>query len=228
MGTTENGFAYDGPKLKKYRLGRMISIAEVARDAGVAPSTIRGLEMGERRVKLRTLKRALEALGLSAPEAISLGIAGPGQAVAKKVDWAKVTGPHGWTRAHEGALHGNLPKGFTQWEIADDDGWTVAHVAAEYGNLPEGFDRWELANEDGWTVAHEAALQGTLPKGFDRWDLADKYGRTPAHMAAARGHLPKDFNKWDLADKGGRTVRQIADEWAKKFAEWREETSGKG
>ena len=72
------------------------------------------------------------------------------------------------------------------------------------------------------------AMLGKLPKDFDGWDLADTEGWSLAHEAAKWGTLPEGFSQWDLADKYGRTVKQVADERAKKFAEWREETSGKG
>ncbi|MDR3154524.1 MAG: hypothetical protein LBW85_09740 [Deltaproteobacteria bacterium] len=136
----------------------------------------------------------------------------------------------GRTVAHFAAAGGCLPAGFDKWELASKSGWTVAHTAASNGKLPDGFDRWELATPDGFTVAHAAAMHGHLPEGFDQWELATKFGCTVAQYAAMRGHLPEGFDRWELKDKDGKTVAHAAamnGKLPKGFDRW-ELADGKG
>lgn len=94
-------------------------------------------------------------------------------------DWT-LSGPDGWTIAHQAAVCEILPYDFDNLELADNSGYTVAHVLAALERLPESFDKWELSDNDGWTVAHEAANTGPYPPtlGAKQWGLKDNRGLT--------------------------------------------------
>jgi len=69
------------------------------------------------------------------------------------------------------AFEGNLPEGFNQWDLSDEEGFTVAHAAAIGGNnLPEGFNQWGMRDSEGFTVADVVRWMGHLPEGFDQWE----------------------------------------------------------
>jgi hypothetical protein len=92
------------------------------------------------------------------------------------------------------AIYGNLPIGFNQWDLADENGWTVA----EGSYLPADFDRWELANNKGWTVAHAAASWGWLPDNFDQLGLTDKDGLTILDsLLLSRDNLAAHMSRWE-------------------------------
>jgi hypothetical protein len=107
------------------------------------------------------------------------------------------------------AREGELPDGFYQWDLANNNGFTVAHEAAFSGYLPCDFDQWDMTNNSGWTVAHMAAEGGNLPCDFDQWKLTTYSGWTVAHSAAESGHLPCDFDQWGLIDNTGTTVADV-------------------
>jgi hypothetical protein len=119
-----------------------------------------------------------------------------------------------YQEARDIAAQGELPPDFDQWALANDVGWTVAHVGALHGNLPvlepDGFNQWSLADNKGWTVAHEAARYGGLPADFDQWALVDNKGRSVAHEAALSGKMPAAFDMWDMVDQRDMTVAKVA------------------
>ena len=129
----------------------------------------------------------------------------------------------GRTVAHEAVRYGCLPKDFDQWDLANNTARTVAHIAAEYNHLPKGFNQWGLADNIGWTVAHVAARFGHLPEGFSQWSIAIKDGWTVAHEAVRYGYLPKNFGHWTLSDKNGVTVAHVAaqnNHLPESFTQW--------
>jgi transcriptional regulator with XRE-family HTH domain len=64
----------DASKLKEIRLRRLLSMAEVARKAGVNPRTITWLEEGKP-ARAQTYKRVIEGgLGMTVREAAEIGL----------------------------------------------------------------------------------------------------------------------------------------------------------
>ena len=147
------------------------------------------------------------------------------------IDLTKVTND-GSTIAHAAAYYGCLPKGFNQWDLADNKGKTIVDyfVNRHSASVPEWFDQWGVIVEDPVynkpiTIGHFLARQKRLPEGFSQWELADNNGWTIAHEAARVGKLPvKSFQNWTLADNKGWTVAheiiKANKKISKKFHEW--------
>ena len=91
-----------------------------------------------------------------------------------------------------------LPDGFDQWLMNDENGWTLAHIAACHGNLPPDWTDnpkdWLVKDRWGNTVAHDSTRSEILPKNWtDKpadWLMKDDDGITVAHLAVLIGILP--------------------------------------
>jgi hypothetical protein len=118
--------------------------------------------------------------------------------------WAVVIDPEtGETVAHLAAIESNLPPGFNQWNLADNEGRTVAQIAAVLGDLPVnnlGMWSWIVQPEDlrKNTIAHLAAFVRGIPEGgyFDQWNSKNENGDTVAEMAVLGGNLPANSRLW--------------------------------
>lgn len=110
--------------------------------------------------------------------------------------------------------HGYLPKGFDQWDLANNEGWALAHEVAKYpDSLPDSFKGWDWADKQGTTVAHEMMTKGNYEQlyriGFSQWDLRDNEKWTIAHMAAENGVVIPNFHQWGLKTTAGHSVMHI-------------------
>ena len=65
---------FDGYKLKRYRLARLITVKDLAERSEISAPTIYLLEKGGRTPCLTTIKKLLNGLELTAKDAFSLGI----------------------------------------------------------------------------------------------------------------------------------------------------------
>ena len=108
-----------------------------------------------------------------------------------------------------------LPEGFDQWLMTDDEGNTLAHVAVYMDKLlPDWTDKtedWLIKDSLGNTIAHVAASRGILPPHWTcntkNWLLKDINGDSIAHEAAYKGILPPD---WTDKTEDWLTIAHVA------------------
>lgn len=149
-----------------------------------------------------------------------------------------VSDNHGWTVAHEYALHRTMPSGFfddkdgdwSKW--VDNNGRTVAQVAMVNGNLPVGFKHWTTSAEvEDFSLAHNYVEMEHRRGFFDASDAFPKtfpWGDDPvvwkhtgnsqewsvAHAAASYGVLPDGLGDDILSLRGISevSVREVQEE----------------
>lgn len=94
-----------------------------------------------------------------------------------------------------------LPCDFAEWEMKDEQGNPLAHFAAMHGLLPEGFEQWELANEFGITTLRVLLGVGAdVPEGFRDWARLVDGERTVIDVARAlrNQRLVSKYEAWKL------------------------------
>ena len=95
-----------------------------------------------------------------------------------------------------------LPRDFSDWGLRDAQGSPLAHFAAMHGLLPAGFEQWNLANEFGVTTLRVLLGVGAdVPDGFEDWARLVDGERTVIEVARALGNrrLVAKFEAWKLA-----------------------------
>jgi hypothetical protein len=152
-----------------------------------------------------------------------------------------------WPLAHEAAMTGKLPAGFSDWGIVCAiNGLTVAHTAAIHNTLPEGFSLWNLYSEKGPARVEFPVASITLAvrcpgyfEFFERQRLQQGFGKdifelplilpdgpilsTVAHLYVNRATLPADVDLWHLRNYRGVTVAHraaLAKTLPKDFSHW--------
>ncbi len=61
----------DGKKLRSLREGKFLSHRELAKNAGVSPTTVLNLEVGKVEAQRRTVRKLAEALGVDPAELVA-------------------------------------------------------------------------------------------------------------------------------------------------------------
>ncbi len=97
-----------------------------------------------------------------------------------------------------------LPCDFAEWEMKDEQGNPLAHFAAMHGLLPEGFEQWELANKFGITTLRVLLGVGAdVPEGFSDWARLFDGERTVIDVARAlrNQRLVSKYEAWKLTQE---------------------------